>query len=74
MQKTSQPVKVDGDLTDPVWSKTEKASHFNLKFPNDRDSVKRKTEAQICYDEKFLYVAYTCWDTNYTVIQSLKEI
>lgn len=73
MLKTNQPIKVDGELNDLIWSIAPKASHFNLKFPNDRDTVKRKTEAQICYDDKFLYAAFTSWDTSFTVIQSLKR-
>ncbi|MFM7838935.1 MAG: DUF5916 domain-containing protein, partial [Chitinophagaceae bacterium] len=60
-------------LDEPIWHTAKKASQFYLKFPNDKDQPRKQTEAQVAYDDKFLYVAFTCWDTSFTIIQSLKR-
>ena len=70
---TSTPVKVDGILDDSIWTVAEKKTDFFLKFPTDEGKPKRKTVVQISYDDKFLYLAYTCYDSGKSQIQSLKR-
>lgn len=67
------PVKVDGILDDSIWKHAEVAKDFFLKFPNDKDQVKLHTEARIAYDQNFIYVAFTSYDSGKNIIQSLKR-
>ncbi len=69
----STALKVDGILDDSIWTVAEKKSDFFMKFPTDEGTPKRKTVVQIAYDDKFLYLAYTCYDSGKSQIQSLKR-
>ena len=73
ISKTQTPVKIDGILDDEVWKKAQKVSSFWEKYPDDKKKAKHATEAQTAYDDKFLYVAYTAYDSGKVFIQSLKR-
>jgi hypothetical protein len=68
-----KPVKIDGILDDSIWTTAEKKSDFFLKFPTDEGRPVNKTVVQLSYDDKFLYVAFTCYDSGKSIIQSLKR-
>ncbi len=72
--RTSEPIKVDGDLSEPVWQTAAVANDFWLKWPRDGAPAPQQTEVRCAYDDRFLYIAITAHDTtpNY-VIQSLKR-
>lgn len=70
---TSTALSVDGILDDSIWTVAEKKSDFFMKFPTDEGKPKQKTVVQIAYDDKFLYLAYTCYDSGKSQIQSLKR-
>jgi hypothetical protein len=70
---TNSPVKIDGILDDSSWITAEKKSDFFLKFPTDEGRPVNKTVVQLSYDDKFLYVAFTCYDSGKSIIQSLKR-
>jgi hypothetical protein len=65
--------KVDGDLSESAWSDAEKVSAFRVHYPQNGDSTKFRTEAQLTYDDHFIYVGITCFDDGKYVIQSLKR-
>jgi len=67
------PVKIDGILDDSIWQYAEKKSDFFLKFPTDVGKPKNKTIVQVAADDKFLYVAFTCFDSGKNIVQSLKR-
>ncbi|BDQ13149.1 carbohydrate binding family 9 domain-containing protein [Sediminibacterium sp. TEGAF015] len=71
--KTHAPVKIDGILDDEIWKKAQKVSSFWEKYPDDKKKAKHATEVQTSYDEKFLYVAFTAYDSGKVFIQSLKR-
>ncbi len=71
--KTSESIKLDGDFTESAWKQAETNSPFWKKFPNDEGRPKRNTDIRITYDEKFLYIAVTAWDSGAAFIQSLKR-
>ncbi len=71
--QTDIPVKIDGVLDDSIWSLSEKKSDFNMKFPTDVGTPKSKTIVQLAHDDQFLYVAFTCFDSGKSIIQSLKR-
>jgi len=71
--RINETITVDGALNEAIWKTAEKAGDFFMKYPNDKDDPTRQTEAQVAYDDKFLYVAFTCYDTSKIIIQSLKR-
>jgi hypothetical protein len=70
---SGSPVKIDGILNDSTWHNAEAKSDFFLKFPTDEGRPVEKTTVQLAYDDKYLYVAFTCYDSGKSVIQSLKR-
>lgn len=73
ISKISSPIKIDGELNESVWSTLETTTPFWKKFPNDEGRPQRKTEVKIAYDDKFLYFAFTAYDSGKAYIQSLKR-
>lgn len=74
IRKTSQPIKLDGDLSDAAWQGLEISKNFAPHWPQDNVPLKRDTEVRMTFDDQFLYVAAVCRDsTNKHVIQSLKR-
>lgn len=71
--KTTEPLKIDGIFTEPIWASAETTSPFWKKFPNDIGRPVRKTEVKVTYDDKFLYFAVTAYDSGKAYIQSLKR-
>ncbi|HRH51536.1 MAG TPA: DUF5916 domain-containing protein [Panacibacter sp.] len=71
--RTASPLKIDGTLDDTAWANAPVETNFFLKFPNDQEQPKRRTEARVLYDDNFIYVAFTCYDSGKNIIQSLKR-
>ncbi len=71
--KTNEPIKIDGELTENVWSTTGSTSPFFKKYPDDKGSPKRKTEVKTTYDDKFLYIAFISYDSGKVFSQTLKR-
>lgn len=74
IEKALSAIKIDGDLQDDTWKSAAKAGNFWLKWPRDGAPAPEQTEVQCAYDERFLYIAVTAFDsTPQHVIQSLKR-
>jgi Domain of unknown function (DUF5916)/Carbohydrate family 9 binding domain-like len=71
--RATEPVKIDGFLTESVWKTAQKASNFYTKWPRAGEPALLKTEVQLATDGKFLYIAATCYGTGKFIIQSLKR-
>lgn len=71
--KTSEPIKIDGDFSEAVWSTLDTTSSFWRKFPTDIGRPKRKTVIKVTYDDKFIYFGVTCFDSTKPFISSLKR-
>src|SRR5882672_4917825 len=60
--KLQGPVTVDGDLSEPVWTRAAVLSPF---FHNDGSGPEReKTVVRIWYDDTALYLGWTCQDPD----------
>jgi cellulose/xylan binding protein with CBM9 domain len=60
--KLQGPVTVDGDLSEPVWTKAAAVSPF---LQNDGSGPEReKTVVRIWYDDTALYLGWTCTDSD----------
>lgn len=75
--KTRESVKIDGELNEPLWNAIKPSENFWQHWPSDKDKAQRRTEVRMAYDEFFIYIAATCFDStasaeNYT-IQTLKR-
>ena len=59
--RTSQPIAADGALNEPVWGRIEPVGPF-LQY--NGKPVTYETEAKLCWDDKYLYVAFFCIDPD----------
>jgi hypothetical protein len=62
---TATPVKIDGDLSDPVW---QTATAYPLYLGKDRaadgTTIEEPGKVQFAWDDHWLYVAVTCTDSD----------
>ncbi len=74
MTHIREEIKIDGVLSEASWQSAAVAGDFWLKWPRDGAPAPQQTEVRCAYDDHFLYIAVTAFDTtpNY-VIQSLKR-
>ncbi len=73
IKKINAPVKIDGIPDEIQWQEAGKADDFWKKFPTDDGPAARKTEARLMYDDQYLYVSFTAWDSTKPFIQSLRR-
>ncbi len=73
ISKTNSPVKVDGILNDAAWKNAQPTSPFWKKFPNDEGRPTRNTEVKVTYDNKYLYIGITAYDSGNVFAQTLKR-
>jgi hypothetical protein len=74
IKKATVPIQLDGDLSESAWQTADKADDFWRKFPDNKIKALNKTEARLTYDDHFLYVGITCWDSGGTrIVQTLKR-
>src|SRR5262245_31761421 len=55
-------LKLDGELTEVVWSRAQKIDGFQQREPNEGAAVSFPTEARVAYDAQHLYVAILAKD------------
>jgi len=63
VSNTESP-KIDGVLTDAAWKKVAWQTDFIEWVPDENTQPEQQTKFKITYDQKFLYVAYRCLDTE----------
>jgi len=73
IHKTSEAIKLDGELNEMVWQTAEKATHFLNWSPSDQGLPKRQTEFMLTYNDDYLYVGVILYDTDYYIIKTLKR-
>ncbi len=73
ISKTKEPVKIDGELNELIWQTSQMVSSFWQKYPDDKNKSTQKTEVRTAYDDKFIYFAYTAYDSGKQFIQSLRR-
>ena len=64
IQKVQNPPKIDGDLSDGVWTKLNIAKNFSQMQPNNGipERQYQRTEVKICYDSKNIYFGVMMYD------------
>ncbi len=61
-QKINYSIKLDGNLSEPVWKKTKRISGFTQRELNEGEPATERTEVAILYDNKNLYIGVWCFD------------
>src|SRR5690349_21699303 len=68
------PVKVDGDLTEPEWDNANESTPFLNKWPMDTGKAEARTVVKIMFDNQFLYVGAVSYQKREDlIIQTLKR-
>ena len=73
IQPTTDKIKIDGILDEPVWATTDVAKNFVKKFPNDIGEPKRQTEVRFTYDNDNIYFGFKVYDSGAAISRSLKR-
>lgn len=55
-------ISLDGRLDEEAWNSVDWAGDFIQWQPNEGKSASQQTNFKILYDEKFLYIAFRCYD------------
>jgi hypothetical protein len=61
---TGAAPKIDGDLSDAVWSEVDWSSDYLEFEPDVGTAPTQQTKMKIAYDEKNLYVAFHCLESD----------
>ncbi len=73
IKKTTETIKLDGDLNETVWQTADIAKDFWNKFPSDEGKPNRQTKAMLSYDNQNIYIAAIIYDTLPYVVPTLKR-
>ncbi len=60
--KLAGPLQMDGNLTEPAWSKAAVIPAFALNDGSGRE--RERTEVRLWYDDAALYIGWTCKDSD----------
>ncbi len=64
VRRLTAEIKIDGRLSEPVWSEIEPITSFTQTEPNEGKPATERTEARIFYDDKKLYFGFRCYDSE----------
>ena len=70
--RTKEPIKIDGKMTEAVWSKTESRTFeyfYRVENPDDR----QRTEFRMLWDDKNLYLFYSMQDKYLTARETKRD-
>ena len=70
---TSEKIVIDGVLDEDTWVNANIGSDFWQKVPYYDSGADPRTEIQLAYDDKYLYVAAKCFQTAPVTITTLKR-
>ncbi|WP_108807928.1 DUF5916 domain-containing protein [Aquimarina spinulae] len=60
----AEGLTINGLIDEPGWDVVEWAGDFIENQPDENTPPSQKTKFKIAYDQKYLYVAYRCYDTE----------
>jgi hypothetical protein len=62
LPRFAKPPVIDGKIDDEVWKNAVVLKDFYQVEPGDNIAPSKPTEVMLGYDERFLYVAFHCYD------------
>jgi hypothetical protein len=68
ISKTTELIKPDGELSETVWQKAPILKDFHQNSPFDSSYSKLKTEVQLVFDDKNIYVAAKCYQSKESIV------
>jgi hypothetical protein len=74
--RMDQKPLLDGLVNEPVWSEMDVATDFIQQNPDEGEVSAEKTEIRIGFDERHLYIAIICFDSqpdNIVVTQNRRD-
>ena len=74
-RETTDPIIIDGILSEEIWSRLPVTGGFWMSYPVDDRRVEAdlQTEVRITFDKQFLYIGAECYGTDDYVIKTLKR-
>ena len=73
INKTNLSIKIDGNIDEEVWTKTNVYSNFKQNFPFDTSYAKMQTEVRMVFDETNLYISAVCYQPKKYIVQGLRR-
>ncbi len=74
IKKAVATITIDGVLDEKDWTNAVPAKDFWEKYPDNKQRATTKTEARLTYDDHFLYIGFTCYDSSSRhIIPTLKR-
>jgi hypothetical protein len=70
LPRITQPIRIDGDLSDPGWAEAAKVEVFYETNVGDNVPPPVKTVAWVGYDSRFFYIAFRCDDPDVRKIRA----
>ena len=61
--------EIDGTINEDVWEMAEWSGDFIERDPDENTPPSEQSKFKIVYDQKYLYVAYRCYDSNPSKIE-----
>lgn len=62
--RVSEPIKIDGRLDEPAWSKAESSDDFLQQEPDPGKPATERTEVKVLFDDKNLYIGIRAYDSQ----------
>ena len=59
---TGTPPRIDGTLDDEIWTRAQSAGDYLQWDPDNGEPATERTELQVAYDSRYVYVAIRCYD------------
>ncbi|MCP5047453.1 MAG: carbohydrate binding family 9 domain-containing protein [bacterium] len=60
--RTTEKIKIDGDLSEDIWREKAISKDFMTYIPGYGRVLSRKTKVWLAYDKENLYFAFMCYD------------
>jgi hypothetical protein len=62
--RTSEAIKIDGDLSEHIWSSASISENFLTYTPVYGEILSQETKVWMAYNDKSLYFAFKCFDNE----------
>lgn len=63
-------INVDGVIDESEWAKSNVATGFCEIEPSDNKKASVETEVRSCYDDNYIYFAFTCYDNDMSKLRA----
>ena len=62
--RLTDPVSIDGVLSEAVWQNGNAVTDFKQRDPNEGAAPSQKTEVRVAYDDEAIYLGARCFDAH----------